>query len=108
MVSLQTVSDRTRALQGPLLIHCLLITPRDYAILWRFGKPSNLFGFLSNPCEHAGKQMSASQALFLPYRHLKSVSEVRSITGLFIAPDTESHPREPSRSNSCFMPELVQ
>jgi len=34
---------------------------------------------------------------------LKSVSEVRSITDSFTAPDSESHPREPSRSNSCFM-----
>jgi hypothetical protein len=90
-VSLQTISDRTRALQGPWLIHCLVITPRDYAILWRF-RNSNLFRFLSNPCDHAGKQMSASLALFLPHRLLESVSEVRSITGLFNAPDTESHP----------------
>lgn len=67
-MSLQTISDRTRAVQGPWLIHCLVLTPRDYASLWRFRKPSNLFGLLSNPCDHAGQQMSASQALFLPHR----------------------------------------
>src|SRR6185312_771364 len=41
-------------------------------------------------------------------KFLKSVSEVRSITELFIAPVSEPHPREPSRSNSCLMPEFVQ